>query len=229
MPGTHKRAGSSGPISASFLSSRVIVALVLIVCYAALFYAVVRARAARSTTDGPPMFSAVVSELGERRAGTSSKPFTHMEDQTMDPPRHWTFRPIDIWPNPAGWSATVSKFTPVTDAKPDQPGEQQNDMPTDKPAARLPVLSMIRWLRPDYPMDWALAGKEGTVQLDLRIDSNGQPSTIMLTGNSGSPELDESTVRAAQVWRFAPPLWNGRPVEVWAHIEVRYHRSGDQE
>jgi TonB family protein len=173
------------------------------------------------------MFKAIVSEVGERRAGMSSAPFVPKEDQTTDPPRHWVFPPIDIWPSPPGWSAALSEFTPVTDAHPDPAAEPQDHLSIGKSAARRPMLSMVRWLRPDYPMEWALAGKEGSVLLDLRIDPSGQPSEIMVRRSSASRELDESAARAARQWRFAPPLWNARPVEVWAEVEVRYHQSDD--
>jgi len=225
---TRERAGSSGPIAPRLRSSRVIVALILVICYPALFYVVEHARASRSNADGPPMFRAIVSEIGERRAGMSSRSFAPAEDQTTEPPRHWVFPPIDIWPSALGWSATLSEFTPVSDARHDPRFEQQDDLSSGKPVGRRPVLRMIRWLRPEYPLEWALAGKEGTVLLNLRIDPSGQPTETVVMTSSASQELDESAERAAQLWRFAPPLWNARPVEVWVQVEVRYHRSGDQ-
>jgi TonB family protein len=205
----------------------VIVVLVLVICYSALFYALVHTRASRSRTDGPPLFSAVVSELGERRAGLSSKPYAVLEDQTTDPPRHWRFRPIDVWPNPPGWSSTLSEFTPVTDAQPDATVHQIQG-PSGKPSGRRPALRMVCWLRPDYPAEWARTGQEGRVLLDLRIAPGGQASEVSVTQSSGSRTLDESAARAARHWRFAPPLWNARPVEVWAQVEIRYHRFGDR-
>ena len=206
--------------------SRGIIVVVLIFCYVALFYAVVHTSAPRSLADGPPMFSAVVSELGERRAGMSSKPYLRVEDQKADPPRHWMFPAIDIWPNPPGWSATPTEFTPAADAKPAL-ATQQDQLSIGKAPARRPVLSMTRWLRPDYPAEWALVGTEGTVLLELRIDPSGKASEIKVARTSASRDLDDSAANAARQWRFAPPLWNAHPVEVWAQVEVRYHRSGD--
>jgi TonB family protein len=229
MLGTHERARSSDATSPRLRSSRVIVVLVLIICYAALFYAVAHTRGSRYNADGPSMFKAIVSELGERRAGMSSRSFVPIEDQTTDPLRHWIFPPIDIWPSPPGWSATLSEFTSVTDARPDPAAEEQDYSSIAKPSARRPVLRMTRWLRPEYPMEWVLAGKEGAVLLGLRIDPSGQPAEIMVTRSSASRELDESATRAARLWRFSPPRWNARPVEVWAQVEVRYHRSADRE
>jgi len=81
---------------------------------------------------------------------------------------------------------------------------------------------MVRWLRPSYPADWASAGVQGSVLLDLLIDPNGQPIEIKIAQGSGSQALDQSAARAANDWRFAPPRWNSQPVEVWARIEVRF-------
>jgi len=208
--------------------SRGIIVLVLIICYAALFYAVVHTRAPRSSAEGPPMCSALVSELGERRAGISSKPYARNEDHTSDPPRQWIFPAIDIWPNPPGWSATMSEFTPVTDTRPAQ-ATQQDHLSIGKVSARRPVLTMTRWLRLDYPAVWAEAGTEGAVLLELRIAPSGEPSDIRVEHTSASRDLDDSAASVARRWRFAPPLWNAHPVEVWAQVQVRYHRSGDGE
>ncbi|MFZ0007499.1 MAG: energy transducer TonB [Steroidobacteraceae bacterium] len=81
---------------------------------------------------------------------------------------------------------------------------------------------MVVWLRPKYSIDWALAGMEGPVLLDLLIDPHGEPIKVAVARGSGSPELDEAALRAAGSWRFAPPRWNSQPVEVWARVELRY-------
>jgi protein TonB len=82
---------------------------------------------------------------------------------------------------------------------------------------------MVRWLRPVYPMDWALGDMEGSVRLDLRIDPLGQPIATTVAQSSGSPRLDEAALRAASFWRFAPPVWKSQPVEVEGRVEVRFN------
>jgi TonB family protein len=228
MHATPERTATTSLRLPSAWRSHVVVVLILVSCHAAVFYGIAQTRAPRSNTDGPPMFGPVVSELGERRGlalpGRSVAPAA--EDQSTPPPGHWIFPPIDIWPSVAGPPATLSEFTPVTDAQPDPPDTQtrpQDGLRANKPAPRRSKLRMVRWLRPEYPVERALAGVEGSVLLDLLIDPHGQPVESMVAQRSESPELDEAALRAANLWRFAPPLWKSRPVEVWARVEVRYN------
>jgi len=69
---------------------------------------------------------------------------------------------------------------------------------------RLSKLRMVRWLRPEYPLEWAVAGMDGSVLLDQRIDAHGQPVKTTVARGSGSPQLDEAALHAANAWRFAP-------------------------
>lgn len=168
------------------------------------------------------MLTPVISEVGERRgdALAAKPPAAPVDDQSTPPARHWVFAPIDIWPSAPGWSPTLSDFTPVTDGRPDPPDTppiSQGGRPV-----RRPILRMVRWLRPSYPVDWALAGVQGSVVLDLLISPNGRPVEINVAQGSGSPELDRSAARAASDWRFAPPRWRSQPVEVWGRVEVRF-------
>jgi TonB family protein len=204
----------------SMRRSRLVAVLILLVCYSALFYAAVKTRAPQSNQDGVPMFSAIVSQIGEeRRGGLTSKPGAQVtEDQSAAPASHWTFAPIDIWPSPPGWNATLSEFTPVTEARPDNPANRR---------ARQSTLRMVRWIRPEYPAALASAGEEGCVSLELLIDARGQPIETRVDRSSGWPEIDGSALRAANLWRFSLPLWNSRPIAVGARVEVRYN-AGSQ-
>lgn len=82
---------------------------------------------------------------------------------------------------------------------------------------------MVRWCRPEYRIEQALAGMEGAVVLDLVIDPGGQSIQRTLAQSSGSAELDEATLRAAETWRFAPPSWQSKALEVSGRLEVRFN------
>jgi TonB family protein len=82
---------------------------------------------------------------------------------------------------------------------------------------------MVRWFRPEYRIEQALAGMEGSVVLDLVIDPSGQPIQRTVAQSSGSAELDEATLRAAEIWRFAPPSRKSGALDVWGRVEVRFN------
>jgi len=77
-------------------------------------------------------------------------------------------------------------------------------------------------------MEWAVAGMDGSVLLEQRIDAHGQPIKTTVARGSGSPKLDEAALRAANAWRFAPPLWKSQPVDVSSQIELRFNFFGFQ-
>ena len=202
---------------------RVAVVLALVACHAALFYGIAHTRAARSPgTGGRPMFGPVISRVWQPPRGSAlaaRAPAPIVEDTSISPPRDWVFPPIDVWPSPTGWSPALTEFTPVTEAR--------ADPPDGGGARRRQKLRMVRWLRPAYPADLAAAGVEGAVLLDLKIDPSGVPVETTVTQSSGSTQLDQAAVRAASLWRFAPPLWKSRPVEVTCRIEIRFHSGRD--
>jgi TonB family protein len=209
--------------------SRAVVVLLLAAGYVALLYGLAHTGPRSSNTSGPPMLTPVISQVGVRRgdALAAKAPAAAVEDQITPPARHWIFPPIDIWPSGPGWSAETSEFTPVSEAHAD-PRDVQTvppiAQPPGKPAPRLSQLRMVRWLRPQYPSDWAAAGMSGTVVLDLLIDADGRPVEITVTQSSGSAQLDHAAQRAADDWRFAPPRWKSGPVEVWGRLEVRFRQ-----
>jgi TonB family protein len=213
---------------------RALVIFILVIVHAALFYAMAQMRARQSSNTGAPlggpsMFGPVISEAPRRGAPLTSRALDlepGVEDQSTPPPRHWRFPPIDIWPSAPGWSSILTDTPPVTDAQADPPDTQtptRNGQPNQKPPPRPPKLRMVRWFRPEYRNEWALAGMDGSVVLDLLINPSGQPVQTTVAQHSGSPELDEAALRAANLWRFAPPTWKSRPIEVWGRVELRFN------
>lgn len=208
--------------------SRIVVILALVVGYAALLYGLVHTRTSRTQANGLPMLTPVISEVGARRGDvvTARAAPIGPEDDSAPPAVHWIFPAIDVWPSPPGWYATLSEFTPVTDARPDPRDAQvqyrRDGRQADRSRARHSALRMVGWLRPPYPVELAAAGVQGSVTLDLLIDARGQPIEVLLAKSSGSSELDNATLHAANSWRFSPPRFKSQPTEVWGRVEVRY-------
>ena len=208
----------------------VVVLAVIAICHGAIFYGIAHMRAPRnSNASGPPMFGPIVSNVWvPRRVAISSKPWWPDAEEPLTPPsRHWRFTPIDLWPSAPGWSATLTEFTPATDARPDPPDAPttlQHGPPAVKPAPMTSKLRMVRWVRPVYSsVECTLPGVEGSVVLDLRIDPQGQPGEIRVAQSSGFLQFDRAALHAASLWRFAPPLWKSRPLEVWGRVELRFN------
>jgi TonB family protein len=62
---------------------------------------------------------------------------------------------------------------------------------------------------------------QGTVLIWVIIDTRGMPSEV-LVARSLNRKLDEAAIKAVRQWRFAPGTLNGKPVEVFATIEVNF-------
>lgn len=190
--------------------------LSLVAFHVLLFYGVARDHSHTSGSDAPPMFGPVVSEVerDRRQHHLTSKEWTPQQPSDSTALwSQWHFAPIDIWPTDHS-PAESTEFTPVAEAEPDI---------IVTAAKRRSQLRMIAWARPVYTTEEAQAGLEGAVGLLIHVDVGGQPIEERLTASSGYQELDSSTLRAARLWRFAPPRWQGAPISVWVRLDVRYH------
>jgi TonB family protein len=229
MSAGQRQAGTTSWWPPGWWRSRAVVVLLLLCAYLGLLYGVTHTRARRSEATGSPMLTPVISEVGVRRgdALTGSSPPAAVEDESTPPARHWIFAHIDIWPSTPGRTAAWSEFTPVSEAQADPPDLEPalpNKQPGKMPRQRPSTLRLVRWLRPEYPPDWAAAGVSGSVVLDLLINPGGKPVAISVAQSSGSAQLDAAARTAAKAWRFAPPRGKSEPVEVWGRVEVRFQQ-----
>jgi TonB family protein len=200
----------------SYWPIRGVLVLSLVAFHVSLFYGVALDHSHTSGSDAPPMFGPVVSEVerDRRQHHVTSKEWTPQQpSDSTTPPSQWHFAPIDIWPT--DHSPTQStEFTPVSEAEPDI---------TMTAAKKRSKLRLIVWARPAYTTEEAQAGLEGVVSLSIHVGAGGQPIEERLTASSGYQQLDSSTLRAARLWRFAPPRWQGAPISVWVRFDVHYH------
>jgi len=88
----------------------------------------------------------------------------------------------------------------------------QNGTGTDTPPA---IVSSVPPIAPAGSL------REGTVEVELVVDTNGNPSHIRVVRGVGGG-LDEKAAEAVRQYRFKPAMRNGKPVSVKLHISVNF-------
>lgn len=96
------------------------------------------------------------------------------------------------------------------------------------PAAAAPVIPprpnpsdvMKNW--PVYPEALRQTGHQGTVLLQVRIDTQGVPREVTIARSSQVALLDQAAVLAVRQWRFSPATQSGRPVEATVRLPIDF-------
>jgi protein TonB len=77
---------------------------------------------------------------------------------------------------------------------------------------------------PVYPLQALRAGVQGTVLLKVLVDRSGKPVKVMIARSSGSRLLDNAArAHVLAAWRFHPALRDGRTIEAWALVPVKFN------
>ena len=75
---------------------------------------------------------------------------------------------------------------------------------------------------PHYPDIARRRGYEGTVIIDALVTRNGRVSDTRIIKSSGYSVLDRSAIKAIKRWIFVPGTQNGKSIEMWVRIPVRF-------
>ncbi|RYZ74062.1 MAG: energy transducer TonB [Lysobacteraceae bacterium] len=67
---------------------------------------------------------------------------------------------------------------------------------------------------PKYPPQALRSGVEGSVNVRIEVDANGNPTDVRVVQRSGerSRDLDRAVIDAARKWRFQPAMQDGKAV-----------------
>jgi protein TonB len=82
--------------------------------------------------------------------------------------------------------------------------------------------SIIHKVEPEYSEEARKAKWQGTVKLTVIIDETGHARNIQVEKALGLG-LDEKAMQAVEKWLFKPGMKDGKPVAVYATIEVTFH------
>jgi protein TonB len=100
----------------------------------------------------------------------------------------------------------------------EMPGISETGAITGKGVTR-PI--KISGSEPEYSEEARKAKLQGTVMLQIVVDSEGRPQNIKVVKSLGLG-LDERAIETVRTWRFRPGTSNGKPVPTLAVIEVYF-------
>lgn len=84
-----------------------------------------------------------------------------------------------------------------------------------------------RRFQPDYPPTSRRLGEEGSVVLQVLVDTEGKVQDGKIQTSSGFPRLDEAALKhALRAWRFKPGTEDGKPVSAWHSVKVTFRIEG---
>lgn len=79
---------------------------------------------------------------------------------------------------------------------------------------------------PDYPIIAVREGVQGTVLLRVLVDATGKPVQVVILKSSGSRDLDNAArEHVLAAWRFHPAQRDGRAIQAWAQVPVKFSLS----
>lgn len=81
---------------------------------------------------------------------------------------------------------------------------------------------IVHKVEPKYSKKAKKKKIEGAVTLKIVISPEGIPQDFQVT-KSLDPDLDDNAIAAVKQWRFKPSTKDGKPVAVYATVEVRFH------
>lgn len=84
-------------------------------------------------------------------------------------------------------------------------------------------MRLSRMVKPVYPVELKARGIAGRVELEARIDKEGNVTHVRVL--EGDPGLVEAAVDAVRQWQYEPMAVNGDPVDVVTRIDVNFALS----
>jgi protein TonB len=123
---------------------------------------------------------------------------------------------IQIRTAPANAITAVTTVKPVEAPPPPPP-------PKAEPVRKSPVIDASRNCRlPEYPAVSRRMEEQGTVVLEMLIDTDGRVSDSKVAQSSGHPRLDEAAREALSLCKFVPGTIDGRPEKSWWPIKYTW-------
>ena len=160
-----------------------------------------------------------------------------LDNAGLDAAREWTFspaehegKPVKVWVSiPFSFnlkeSSTPSSQPTTTDSDVDSTDVWNLDLtPEIKP------LEVVKPVEADYTDEMQEKGYEGTVLVNVLIDTDGKVEEADVVEGSGYDELDEAAVEAAARYEFSPPQHvSGAAIKVEGVLTFTFSLEEDEE
>lgn len=75
---------------------------------------------------------------------------------------------------------------------------------------------------PVYPLLSRKRKEQGTVWLLILVSQQGLVTELKLKTSSGFARLDDAAMRAVKLWKFQPALKQGKPIDYWYELPVKF-------
>lgn len=76
----------------------------------------------------------------------------------------------------------------------------------------------------EYPLEMWDEDMEGETLLRVRVGDTGGVDSVEVVESSGHLSFDSAAVKGAHDLRFSPARQDGKRIEVWAHVPVRFSK-----
>jgi len=76
----------------------------------------------------------------------------------------------------------------------------------------------------DYPLHLWDQDMEGETVLRVRVDDTGVVDSVEIVETSGHASFDSAAVSGARELRFTPARQDGKRIDVWARVPVRFSK-----
>ncbi len=167
----------------------------------------------------PPMAVAmnpiVVHDLS---AGELPVPEVSLSDEPFEVSAVWEEAakpfPVPEPPKPEVKATPKAKSAVAKESTPPQPAR--------KAAAVKQSPRVARQVPPVYPSAARRAGVEGSVLLQVVVQTNGRAGDVLLVSSSGSGLLDAAAMKAVRKWSFRPAMIDGQPTSGHVRVPVRF-------
>ncbi len=143
----------------------------------------------------PPPPPLKVYEFKDEPLRSSAIPLPQLPTATID--QH-----IDVPVTPPTINLRID--SEIGDLPPIGPTTIQTDAIVQPPVATT-RLSVVKRVDPAYPAHAEAAGNEGTVLLEVVVDTSGHATDVHIASSSGFDVLDQAAMRAVRQWKFNQP------------------------